>query len=416
MSSGRRMTTEALVESFKRGPDPGPSGPFTREKGLGWGGVALGLLAFLITLPPFEVRTVVPSLILALIAIGLGAVAIDGGERRLGIGAIVAALFGAVGAYAASRSGVSHLEVVVSWGALTAAMLRYATPLTFAALGGLVSERAGVVNIALEGMMLMGAFFAAYGADKTDSWVGGIVIGVLAGMALAAIHAVFAISLRSDQIVVGTGLNFLALGLTGYMYVDTYGANGTPDDLPGVPDVNLPTDSLGFLGQAISQLNLLVWGSLVAVVVIWVVVFRMRLGLRLRSVGENPKAAETVGISVFKVRYAAVIASGGLAALGGAFLSIGFVHSFSQNMTAGRGFIALAALIFGRWRPGGLLAATLLFGFSSALAQRLPEFSPQLATLFQALPYVLTLIAVAGVVGRSTPPAADGVPYTREGK
>ena len=295
-------------------------------------------------------------------------------------------------------------------------MLRYATPLTFAALGGLVSERAGVVNIALEGMMLMGAFFAAYGADKTDSWVGGILIGVLAGMALAAIHAVFAISLRSDQIVVGTGLNFLALGLTGYMYVDTYGANGTPDDLPAVPDVNLPTDSLGFLGQAISQLNLLVWGSLVAVVLVWVVVFRMRLGLRLRSVGENPRAAETVGISVFKVRYAAVIASGGLAALGGAFLSIGFVHSFSQNMTAGRGFIALAALIFGRWRPGGLLAATLLFGFSSALAQRLPEFSPQLATLFQALPYVLTLIAVAGVVGRSTPPAADGVPYTREGK
>lgn len=416
MSTGRRMSTEGLMESFKRGPEPGPSGPFTQEKGLGWGGVALGLLAFLITLPPFEVRTVVPSLIIALIAIGLGTAAIRGDERRLGIGAIVAAVFGALGAYAATQSGISHLEIVVSWGALTAAMLRYATPLTFAALGGLVSERAGVVNIALEGMMLMGAFFGAYGADKTGSWVGGILIGVLAGMALAAIHAVFAISLRSDQIVVGTGLNFLALGLTGYMYVDTYGANGTPDNLPAVPEVNLPTDSLGFIGQAISQLNLLVWGSLLAVVLVWVVVFRMRLGLRLRSVGENPKAAETVGISVFKVRYAAVIASGGLAALGGAFLSIGFVHSFSQNMTAGRGFIALAALIFGRWRPGGLLAATLLFGFSSALAQRLPEFSPQLATLFQALPYVLTLIAVAGVVGRSTPPAADGVPYTREGK
>jgi simple sugar transport system permease protein len=416
MSTGRRMSTEGLMESFKRGPERGPSGPFTREKALGWSGVALGLLAFLITLPPFEVRTVVPSIVVALVAIGLGAAAIHGGERRLGIGATVAAVLGAVGAYAATQSGVSHLEIVVSWGALTAAMLRYATPLTFAALGGLVSERAGVVNIALEGMMLMGAFFGAYGADKTGSWVGGILIGVLAGMALAAIHAIFAISLRSDQIVVGTGLNFLALGLTGYMYVDTYGANGTPDNLPSVPEVTLPTDSLGFIGQAISQLNLLVWGSLVAVVLVWIVVFRMRLGLRLRSVGENPKAAETVGISVFKVRYAAVIASGGLAALGGAFLSIGFVHSFSQNMTAGRGFIALAALIFGRWRPGGLLAATLLFGFSSALAQRLPEFSPQLATLFQALPYVLTLIAVAGVVGRSTPPAADGVPYTREGK
>jgi simple sugar transport system permease protein len=409
------MTTEAVIKGL-RSPEGGRGDGVSRAGWTGWAGVALGLLAFLITLPPFEVRTAVPSFVIAVIAAGLGVVAIRGGERRIGGGAIAAAVFGAAGGYAASHSGVSHLEVVVSWSALTAAMLRYATPLTFAALGGLVSERSGVVNIALEGMLLMGAFFGAYGADKTGSWVGGLVIGVLAGMALAAIHAIFAISLRADQIVVGTGLNFLALGLTGYMYVDTYGANGTPDNLPAVPEVNLPTDSLGFIGQAISQLNLLVWGSLVAVVLVWVVIFRTRLGLRLRSVGENPKAAETVGISVFKVRYAAVIASGGLAALGGVFLSIGFVHSFSQNMTAGRGFIALAALIFGRWRPGGLLAATLLFGFSSALAQRLPEFSPQLATLFQALPYVLTLIAVAGVVGRSTPPAADGVPYTREGK
>jgi simple sugar transport system permease protein len=409
------MTTDTIVKGLRSG-EGGSGGGVTRAGWIGWGGVALGLIAFIITLPPFEVRTIVPSAILAILAIGLGVAAIRAGEKRVGGGAIAAALFGALGAYGATKSGITHLEVVVSWSALTAAMLRYATPLTFAALGGLVSERAGVVNIALEGMMLMGAFFAAYGADKTGSWVGGILIGIAAGMALAAIHAIFAISLRADQIVTGTALNFVALGLTGYMYVDTYGANGTPDNLPSVPEVNLPTDSLGFIGEAISQLNLLVWGSLLAVVLIWVVIFRTRVGLRLRSVGENPKAAETVGISVFKIRYAAVITSGGLAALGGAFLSIGFVHSFSQNMTAGRGFIALAALIFGRWRPGGLLAATLLFGFSSALAQRLPEFSPQLATLFQALPYVLTLIAVAGVVGRSTPPAADGVPYTREGK
>jgi simple sugar transport system permease protein len=306
--------------------------------------------------------------------------------------------------------------VVVSWSALTAAMLRYATPLTFAGLGGLVSERAGVVNIALEGMMLMGAFFAAYGADKTGSWVLGLAIGVLAGMALAAIHAVWAVTLRADQIVSGAALTLVALGLTGYLYIDTYGTQGTPDDLPAVPELHLPTDSLGFLGNAVSDLNLLVWGALLSVVLVWLVVFRTPLGLRLRSVGENPRAAESVGVDVFRMRYLAVIASGGLAALGGAFLSIGFVHSFSQNMTAGRGFIALAALIFGRWRPFGLLAATLLFGFSSALAQRLPEFSPQAATLFQALPYVLTLIAVAGVVGRSTPPAADGVPYTREAK
>jgi general nucleoside transport system permease protein len=132
-------------------------------------------------------------------------------------------------------------------------------------------------------------------------------------------------------------------------------------------------------------------------------------------VGEHPRAAESVGLSVYRIRYTGVVLSGVLAGLGGAFLSIGFVHSFSQNMTAGRGFIALAALIFGRWRPFGALGATLLFGFASALAQRLPQFSPSGATLFQALPYVLTLIAVAGIIGRSRPPAADGVPYRREG-
>jgi ABC-type uncharacterized transport system permease subunit len=379
-------------------------------------GIALGIVAFLITLPPFEVRTIVPSLVLAAAGAALGVVELRAGERRPGWGALVAALLGALGAYGATHSGVSHLEVVVSWSALTAAMLRYAAPLTFAGLGGLVSERAGVVNIALEGMMLMGAFFAAYGADKTGSWVLGLAIGVLAGMALAAIHAVWAVTMRADQIVSGTALNLVALGLTGYLYVDTYGSQGTPDNLPAVPELRLPTDSLGFIGNAISDLNLLVWGALLSVALVWLVVFRTALGLRLRSVGENPRAAESVGVDVFLMRYLAVIASGGLAALGGAFLSIGFVHSFSPNMTAGRGFIALAALIFGRWRPMGLLAATLLFGFSSALAQRLPEFSPQAATLFQALPYVLTLIAVAGVVGRSTPPAADGVPYMREAK
>jgi simple sugar transport system permease protein len=270
------------------------------------------------------------------------------------------------------------------------------------------------VNIALEGMMLMGAFFGVWGADITGSWLGGLLIGVAAGAALALVHAIFAITLRADQIVSGFALNIVALGLTGYMYIDTYGEQGTPDDVPAIPDVHLPITSVPFLGDAFAQLNLLVWVALLVVAGLWLLIFRTPIGLRLRSVGENPRAAETVGISVYGVRYAAVIASGALAAAGGAFLSIGFVHSFSQNMTAGRGFIALAALIFGRWRPFGLLGATLLFGFSSALAQRLPAFSPSTATLFQALPYVLTLIAVAGVIGRSVPPAAAGRPYSRE--
>lgn len=386
----------------------------TRGTQLGLAGMALALVAFLLCIPPVELRSAELPWVLCGAAAGFGVEALRRGERRAGIGALVAAPLCALGAWAATQSGVTNLEEVVSWGTLSAAMLRYATPLVFAALGGLVSERAGVVNIGLEGMMLMGAFFGALGADRTGSWVGGLLIGIAAGAALASLHAIFSVSLQADQIVSGTALNFIALGLTGYLYIDTYGDQGTPDDLPQVPDVHLPIDSLGFFGDAIGQLNLLVWLSLATVAAVWFVVFRTPRGLRMRSVGENPKAAETVGIDVVRTRYAAVIASGALAAAGGAYLSIGFVHSFTQNMVAGRGFIALAALIAGRWKPVGTLVIALLFGFCSALAQRLPTFSPNAATLFQALPYVVTLIAVAGVVGRSIPPAADGVPYKRE--
>ena len=385
-----------------------------RASKLGWAGIALGVLAFYAAVPPLTVRSVVPSALLALAAAACGGLALRDGERRLGWGALAAALVGIAGAIAATRSGVGNLERVVVWTALGAAMLRYATPLIFGALGGVVSERAGVVNIGLEGMMLVGAFFAIWGADLTSSWLGGLLIGMVAGGLLGLVHAVFAISLRADQIVSGTAVNLLALGITGYVFLDRYGAEGTPGGLPEVPDVSLPIGWVPFLGPVLERLNLMVWVALIAVAVTWLVIFRTPLGLRLRSVGENPRAAETVGISVFRTRYLAVVASGVLAAMGGAFLSIGFLNSFSQNLTAGRGFIALAAVICGRWRPGGALAFALLFGFSSALAQRLPVFSPSTATLFQALPYVLTLIVVAGVIGRSTPPAADGVPYTRE--
>jgi general nucleoside transport system permease protein len=380
---------------------------------LGWAGIALGFLAFFVGVPPLVLRSVWPIIILALLGFGCGAFAVGQGERRLGWWAMVAALVGLAGGYAATKSGEGHLKEVVVWGALLASTLRYATPLVFGALGGLFSERSGVINIALEGIMLIGAFFGAWGADITDSWIGGVVIAIIAGALFAAIHALFAVTLRADQIVSGTALNLLAIGVTGYLYVDIYGDTGTPDDLPGVPDVHLPIKSVPLLGDVFGQLNLLVWLALALVVITWVVVFRTSPGLRLRSAGENPLAAETAGLSVVRTRYAGVMMSGGLAALGGAFLSIGFVHSFSQNMTAGRGFIALAALIFGRWRPGGALAATLLFGFGSALAQRLPTFSPSGAVLFQALPYVLTLIAVTGVIGRSIPPAALGRPLPR---
>jgi ABC-type uncharacterized transport system permease subunit len=380
----------------------------------GWGGVVLGILAFWLALPPLLVRTPVPSLVVAAAAIGLAAWTVREGKRRLGWGAVVSGVAGAVGAIAATQSGEGNLERVVVWSALAAAMLRFATPLIFAALGGVVSERAGVVNIGLEGMMLVGAFFGIWGADITDGWIGGLLIGMIAGGVFGLVHAVFAVTLRADQIVSGFAINFLALGITGYIFLDIYGEQGTPDGLPEVPDVVLPIDWIPFFGPALERLNLLVWIALLLVLGVWLFVFRTPQGLRLRSVGENPRAAATVGISVYWVRYLAVVASGVLASLGGAFLSIGFVHSFNQNMTAGRGFIALAVVIVGKWRPGAALAAALLFGFAQALAQRLPVFSESSATLLQALPYVVTLIAVAGLVGRSVPPAADGVPYSKE--
>jgi general nucleoside transport system permease protein len=380
----------------------------------GWAGVALGVLAFWLALPPLLVRSPVPSLVVALAAAALGIWAISEGQKRLGWGAVVAGVLGALGAIASTKSGEGNLERVVVWSALAAAMLRFATPLVFAALGGVISERSGVVNIGLEGMMLAGAFFGVYGADLTNGWIGGLLLGMFAGGVLALVHAVFAISFRADQIVSGFAINFLALGITGYIFLNHYGEQGTPDGLPQVPDVSLPIDWIPFFGPALDNLNLLVWVGLFLVFVVWLFVFRTPAGLRLRSVGENPRAAATVGISVYRTRYLAVIASGVLAAMGGAFLSIGFVHSFNQNMTAGRGFIALAVVIVGKWRPVAALAAALMFGFSQALAQRLAVFSESSATLLQALPYVVTLIAVAGLVGRSTPPAADGVPYSKE--
>jgi ABC-type uncharacterized transport system permease subunit len=381
----------------------------------GWAGIALGVIAWFIALPPALVRTPVPSVLIGLLAITAGAWALYGDEKRLGWGAIVSGVVGGIGAIASTQSGVNNLEDVVTWSALIAATLRYATPLVFGALGGIVSERSGVINVGIEGMMLMGAFFGIFGADLLDSWFLGLLVGMAAGGALALLHAFFSINLRADQVVSGIALNFLALGVTGYIFLDHYGDQGTPDNIPRVPDISIPgVKNMAFFGDAIGSTNTLTWLALIGVVALTVFLFRTPRGLRLRSVGEHPRAAETVGISVPRTRYIAVVMSGMLAAMGGAYLSIGFVGSFNQGMTAGRGFIALAAVIFGKWRPAGALGAAVLFGFSTALAQRLPTFSSSGAVLFQALPYVLTLIAVAGVIGRSRPPAAVGQPYVKE--
>ena len=378
------------------------------------GGV-LGVAAFWSTIPPFTARSPVVPIVIGVLAVAAGIWATTRGARRIGIGAIAAGVIGIGLGVVATRSSSSNLNTVFT-ADLIAQILAFATPLTFGALGGMVSERSGVVNVGLEGMMLMGAFWGVYVADKSGSWAVGILGAMVAGGLFALIHAVWSIHFRADQIISGMAINFLALGVTGYFFEQLYGQQNIPSGVSTVPNVRLPVIShWHFLGPAIGNLNLLIWVGILLVPLSYVILFKTPIGLRVRACGEHPRAADTVGIDVYKVRYAAVTTSGMLAALGGAFLSIGYLGgSFTENMTEGRGFIALAAMIFGNWRPFGAWGAALLFGFSTALAYRLPVYSGSAATLFQTLPYVLTLIAVAGVIGRSVPPAADGRPYVKQ--
>jgi ABC-type uncharacterized transport system permease subunit len=383
-------------------------------RALGIAGIALGVFATFLSVPPIEARSIVWPILVGSAAAALGLWTAMHGRRRLGWGAVAAGLIGLGLGLLATHSSTANLETVFR-ADLIASMFVFSTPLVFGAVGGMVSERSGVVNIGLEGMMLMGAFWGLYGADKSGSWAGGILVAMLAGGLLALVHAYFAIHLRSDQIVTGTAVNFLALGITGYFFVQLYHGQDVPVGISTIPNVNVPwLDHLHFLGAAFGRLNLMVWLSFAVVIVSYLFLFKTSFGLRIRACGEHPRAADTVGINVYAVRYACVVLSGVLAALGGAYLSIGFGGgTFTENMTAGRGFIALAAMIFGNWRPFGAFGAALLFGFSTALAYRLPVYSGCAATLFQALPYVLSLIAVAGIIGRSVPPAADGKPYQK---
>jgi general nucleoside transport system permease protein len=397
-------------------PTSGEANPAVTTKRVGMVALVLSIVAWILTLPPVMARTAVPSVVIGLIAALVGVVVLrDPKHRRLGAVTVFLGLVAIPLALAMTNQSAANVREVFTWSAVIASGLTFTTPLLFGALGGIISERSGVVNIALDGMMLMGCYFGIYGANITNSWVLGALIGMVSGGLLALVHAYFSIHLRANQVVSGYAINFLAYGLTGYLFVAHYGDNGTPGTLPEVPNVTLPgIDHVAFFGDAIGHTNVLTWVGLLLVPVIWWFLFRTRAGLRLRAVGEQPRAASTVGLKVMTTRYTAVVTSGVLAALGGVYLADGFDGSFNFQMTDGRGFIALAAVIFGKWNPVGALGATLLFGFSSSLAYRLQTFSPTLGTLFQALPYVLTLVAVAGLIGRSRPPAASGIPYVKE--
>lgn len=401
------------------------SGSIVTASRVGVVGLVLGAVAFWVALPPIHARSLVAPVILAAIGVAAGVYAARKGSVRVGWSAIVVGGLGVSLAYLATRSSVEHLEIVFTWPSLIAAMFVFATPLVYAALGGIFSERSGVVNIGLEGMMLMGAFWGIWGADATGSWVTGVLIGMAAGGLFGLLHAFFSVQLRADQIIGGTAINLLAVGVTGYAFIQLYGAENIPAGVSEIPRLKLsflesiPPDSLGnFLFGAFGRLSVMIWVGFLLVAIAHVVLFKTPLGLRIRSCGEHPRAADTVGISVYGIRYLAVGLSGVLAAAGGAFLSVGVVSAFNEGMTGGRGFIALAAVIFGNWRPFGAFGAACLFGFSTALAFRLGDaYRDSVAgmdVLAQMLPYVITLIVVAGVIGKSIPPAAVGRPYTRQ--
>ena len=297
---------------------------------------------------------------------------------------------------------------------LFAAALRMATPIVYAALGGIFSERVGIINIGLEGTMLASAFAGVTASYYTGNpWLG-VVVAVLVGGLIGLLHALLTVKFVGNQIVSGTGINIFALGFTAYMSQIIWGSRGASDGVRGLGTWTIPVIAdLPVVGPIIGSHSPLVYLMLVVTVLSYVVLFRTPLGLRIRAVGEHPTAAETAGINVVRVKFLCVILSGMLAGLGGAFLSLGHLNLFTRGMTGGRGFIAMAAMIFGKWMPFGAFGASLLFGLADALQMRLQSLGLLPPQIILTIPYLLTVAVLAGVVGKAKAPS-DYKPYKRE--
>ncbi|MGC8596033.1 MAG: ABC transporter permease [Candidatus Kryptoniota bacterium] len=295
--------------------------------------------------------------------------------------------------------------------AFVAQTIRITVPYALASLGGVFSERGGVTNIALEGIMLNGAFCATVGTYYTGDPFVGIAFGIAGGLLTALIHAVISINVKADQIISGIAINLFAVGITKFVLEIIFHSSSNSSRISGLPHI-----PLNFLKNSpeVARLfgNPLVLLSIAIVFASQIILFKTRFGLRLRAVGENPEAADTVGISVTKYRYYGVLISGILAGLAGAWLAFD-QHSFTDGMSAGRGFIALAAMIVGKWNPLGAASACLLFGFAESLQIQLQGAG--IPTQFvQMIPYIATIVVLAGLIGRSVAPAADGIPYEKE--
>lgn len=385
---------------FARGVDPGLSTTF----GLTPGGSE-------VKLPDWTFNSFTALNLLASFSALLGAYQLvrGFGRRTNMVLGLVAGMF-IFGFLSWAASGAS-----LNMAGLLRTTLVRAVPITLGALSGVLCERAGVVNIAIEGMMLTGAMVGALVGSVTNIWIG-LLAAVLSGALLAAVHAVLSIKYKTDQIVSGTVINIFATGITSFIsakFMQRYQELNNPGIFPPI-EIPLLSD-IPFFGPILFRHNLFAYALFIFLILLHVALFYTRWGLRVRSVGEHPKAADTLGINVYFTRYMSVILGGMMAGFGGAYFTLGSVGRFDEVMTAGRGFIGLAAMIFGNWKPFGSFGAGLLFGFADMLASKLAILGVKIPSEFLLMaPYIATMIILAGVVGRGQMPAADGQPYEKE--
>lgn len=365
-------------------------------------------------LPAVRVPSRLSAVLLALVCLVIAAVSVLATVRGRRVPAVLAPVFGVAFVLAFLCWAVAGESI--SFVGLLQGSLLLAVPLVYGAMSGVLCERSGVINIAIEGELLAGAFLSALVASLAGSVYGGLLAAPVAGALAGTLLAVFAVRYAVDQIIVGVVLNVLVIGLTSFFYgrlmrpeADVYNSPATfePIHLPLLSDIPL-------LGPVLFEQSIIVYLMYGVVAAVHVALFRTRWGLRVRAVGEHPEAADTVGVAVHRTRFRNVVLGGAVAGLGGAFFTLGSVGAFGEEMTAGKGFIALAALIFGRWRPLGALGAALFFGFADNLQSFLTILGTPIPSEFMLMiPYLATIFAVAGLVGRVRPPAADGKPYVK---
>jgi general nucleoside transport system permease protein len=363
---------------------------------------------------PIAVPSRLVGIILSLICLALAAYSFVLARRGERIPIWLTATFGVAFILAFLTWAVAGAQISLT--SLLSGTLALSIPIIFGALSGVLCERSGVINIAIEGQLLAGAFLSAVVASLTGSHIAGLVAAVVAGLLVAIVLAVFTITYFVNQIIVGVVLNVLVLGVTNFLYGRLLAPEGAMWNSPGrLPRIKIPIlGDIPVIGPVLFNQTIIVYLMYAAVITIEIALFRTRWGLRVRAVGEHPQAADTLGIRVNSIRFRNVLLGGMVAGLGGSFFTLGNVGSFSKEMSAGQGFIALAAMIFGRWSPVGALGAALLFGFANTLQSVLGIIGTPIPSEFMLMaPYLATIFAVAGLVGRVRAPAADGEPYIK---